>query len=64
MLKKFDTDAIARFCWRDKKSRAAEKKNPTATGSITRLTESTFSVNNNYKSMANNIHGLAQNHFE
>ena len=26
MLKKFDTDAIATFCWRDKKSRAAEKK--------------------------------------
>ena len=47
MLKKFDNDAIARFCWSDKNSRAAEKKKTTATGSISRLTESNLSVNNN-----------------
>ena len=46
MLKKFDNDAIARFCCSDKKLASGGKKNPTATGSITRLTESNLSVNN------------------
>ena len=49
MLKKFDNDASARFCWSDKNSREVEKKTKkknTATRPITRLTESNLSVNN------------------
>ena len=49
MLKNFDNDASARFCWSDNNSREVgkkEEKKPTATRPITRLTESNLSVNN------------------
>ena len=46
--KKFENDAIARFCCIDGQSKKWKEKKPTATRSrpITRLTESNLSVNN------------------